>query len=157
MLAKDIMKRDLITVRRSTTLKELIYMLQTFHTFPLIPVVDNNQCLIGTVSFNDIMDAFQPYDIGLIKAIPFLEREEVDIFELDITPELATLIVVDDIMDKNILFVYEDDLLENVYNIMQKHSLDKVPIVNHEQKLVGLIGIFNIFMSVFLKKCIVED
>ncbi len=155
MLAKDIMKRDLITVRRSTTLRELILLLQNFHTFPLIPVVDENDHLLGTVSFNDLIEAFQPYDVGLLKAIPFLEREETDILDLEITPEMATLIVVDDIMDTNILFVNEGEPLEKIYNLMKRHSLDMISIVDDEQRLVGLIGLFNILMAVFRMKGII--
>jgi len=157
MLAKDMMKKDLITVKRSTTLKELISLLQTFHTFPLIPVVDETNKLIGNVSFNNLIDAFQPYEIGLLKAIPFLEREEIDIFELDITPEMATLIVVDDIMDSKILFVKENEPLEDIYNLMKKHSLDMIPVVDNECRLAGLIGIFNILMAVFRQKGVIKD
>ena len=156
MLVKDIMKKDLITVRRSTTLRELIYRLQDFHTFPLVPVVDDENRLIGTVSFKNLIDIFQPYEVGLLRAIPFLERDEVDIFELEITPEMATLLVVDDIMEGNFITAEEDEPLEKVYSMMKIHSLDRLPVVDSEKRLIGMIGVFDILVSLFRQKGIIE-
>ena len=47
MLVKDVMKKDLVTVRRSTMLRELIHRLQDFHTFPLVPVVEEDNRYAG--------------------------------------------------------------------------------------------------------------
>ena len=157
MLVRDIMKKDLVTVRRSTMLRELIRRLQDFHTFPLVPVVEEDNRLIGTVAFHNLIDVFQPYESSLIKAIPFLEREEVDIFELEISPEMATLIVVDDIMETNILTVSEEDTLEKVYNLMKIHSIDRLPVIDRKNKLVGMIGVFDILVALFRDKGIIGD
>ena len=157
MLVRDIMKKDIVTVRRSTMLRELIHRLQDFHTFPLVPVVEEENRLIGTVSFHNLIDVFQPYESSLIKAIPFLEREEVDIFELEISPEMATLIVVDDIMETNIMAVSEEDTLEKVYNLMKVHSIDRLPVIDRKKRLVGMIGVFDILVALFREKGIIED
>jgi CBS-domain-containing membrane protein len=157
MLVKDVMKKDLVTVRRSTMLRELIHRLQDFHTFPLVPVVEEDNRLIGTVSFHNLIDVFQPYESSLIKAIPFLEREEIDIFELEITPEMATLIVVDDIMESLFMTIDEEDTLEKAYNLMKIHSLDRLPVVDRKKKLVGMIGVFDILVALFREKGIIED
>jgi len=157
MLVRDIMKKDLVTVRRSTMLRELIRRLQDFHTFPLVPVVEEDNQLIGTVAFHNLIDVFQPYESSLIKAIPFLEREEVDIFELEISPEMATLIVVDDIMETNIMTVSEEDTLEKAYNLMKIHSIDRLPVIDRKNKLVGMIGVFDILVALFRDKGIIGD
>ena len=157
MIVKDVMKKDLVTVRRSTMLSELIHRLQDFHTFPLVPVVEEEDRLIGTVSFHNLIDVFQPYESSLIKAIPFLEREEIDIFELEITPEMATLIVVDDIMDSNIMTVSEEDTLEKAYNLMKAHSIDRLPVIDRKKRLVGMIGVFDILVALFREKGIIKD
>jgi CBS-domain-containing membrane protein len=157
MLIKDVMKKDLVTVKRSTMLRELIHRLQDFHTFPLVPVVAEDGRLIGTVSFSNLVEVFQPYESSLIKAIPFLEREEVDLFDLEITPEMATLIVVDDIMETKILTVSEEDTLEKAYNLMKIHAVDRLPVVDQEHRLVGMIGVFDILVALFREKGILKD
>jgi len=156
MLAKEIMKKDLVTVKRSTTLRELITRLQDFHTIPLVPVIEKDSRLVGTVSFNSLIDVFLPYEASVFKVIPFLEREDISIFELEITPEMGFLIVVDDIMDTRIIAVDEEEPLEKVYNLMKKHSLDKLPVVNRDKQLVGMIGDFDILVAVFRQKGIIE-
>jgi len=156
MLVKEVMKKDLVTVGRSTMLRELIEQLQDFHTFPLVPVVEEDNRLIGTVSFNNLLNIFQPYESSLIRAIPFLEREEVDIFELEISPEMATLIVVDDIMETNVLTVSEEDTLEKAYNLMKLHSIDRLPVIDRKNTLVGMIGVFDILVALFKEKGIIE-
>ncbi len=156
MLVKEIMKRDLVTVKRSTPLKELITRLQDFHTIPLVPVIDKDKHLIGTVSFHNLIEVFLPYESSVFKVIPFLEREEINIFELEITPEMGFLIVVDDIMDSRIIAVGEEEPLEKVYNLMKKHSLDKLPVVNQEKQLVGMVGDFDILVAVFRQKGVIE-
>ena len=157
MLVKDIMKKDVIAVKRSTTLKELINLLQGFHTIPLVPVVDDDSRLIGTVSFRNLIDVFLPYESSILKSIPFLEREEIDIFELEITPEMGVLVLVDDVMDTGIIAVNEEEPLEKVYNLMKTHSIDKLPVVNQDQKLLGMIGDFDILVAVFRQKGITKD
>ena len=157
MLVKEIMKKDLVTVRRSTMLRELIARLQDFHTFPLVPVVGEDYRLIGTVSFENLIDVFQPLEPGFLRAIPFLEREEIDIFDLEITPEMSTLIVVDDMMETNILTVSEEDTLEKAYNLMKIHSVDRLPVVDQKRKLAGMIGVFDILVALFREKGILRD
>ncbi|MGA1870103.1 MAG: HPP family protein [bacterium] len=157
MVVKEIMIKNIVTVKRSTTLKEIVRRLKNFFTFPLVPVVEDDGRLIGTVSFNNLINVFQPYEVNGINFIPFLEREEVDIFELDITPEMAILIVVDDIMETKIYNINQDEPLEKAYNIMQTHSLDRLPVVNHEQKLVGMIGMFSILVALFRQSGIIKE
>ncbi len=152
MLVKDIMKKDVVSVKRSTPLKELINILKNFHTIPLVPVVDDDNGLIGMVSFHNLIDAFLPYESSILKTIPFLEREEIDIFELEITPEMGVLVLVDDLMDTKVLAVNEEEPLEKVYNLMKTHSIDKLPVVNQDQKLLGMIGDFDILIAVFRQK-----
>ncbi|MGA1824508.1 MAG: HPP family protein [bacterium] len=157
MLVKEIMIKNIVTVKRSTTLKEIIFRLKNFFTFPLVPVVEDDGRLIGTVSFNNLINVFQPYDTGGINFIPFLEREDVDIFELDITPEMAILIVVDDIMETKFFTVHEEESLEKAYSIMHTHTLDRLPVVDQEQKLVGMIGMFSILVALFRQDGIIKE
>lgn len=157
MLIKDVMKRNVITVKRSTSLRDLILRLRDFHTFPLIPVVDHDGHLMGTFSFKNLIEIFLPYEVGILKAIPFFEREEINIFDLEITPELTTLLLMDDVMETKFRAVHEDDRIEEVYKEMKADSIDMLPVINNEKRLVGMIGIFDIIVALFRAKGVIGN
>ena len=70
---------------------------------------------------------------------------------------MATLIVVDDIMETNIMTITEEDTLEKAYNLMKVHSIDRLPVIDREKNLVGMIGVFDILVALFREKGIIED
>ncbi len=152
MLVKDIMNREIITVKRSTTLGQLLEIFKNFHTFPLIPVIDEESKLVGTVSLQNIIEVFEPTKTELLKSIPFIEHNEIDISDLDILPEMKFLYIVDDLMDKKFLTVNEDMPLEKAYNFLKLNKIDEVLVVNSSGQLVGIVGIFDIVQEVFKRK-----
>jgi len=42
MKVKEIMTKEVISVKRSTKLRELLEMFKNFHIFPLVPVLEEN-------------------------------------------------------------------------------------------------------------------
>lgn len=87
MQVKEVMSREVITVKRSTTLKQLLEIFAKFHIFPLVPVVEEDNRLVGIVSFRNLIDAFSSYHPDALKLVPFLDEEEIDIFKIDITDD----------------------------------------------------------------------
>ena len=156
MQVKEIMTKEVIRVKRSTTLTELIEYFKEFHTFPLVPVVDENGRLIGIVSFRNLMDIFRPRQPQILKSAPFVDEVAEDIFKAELTSEMGDLIIVDDIMEKNFFSIDEEASLEDAYNLMRLHSIEKLHVVDREGKLVGFVGIFDIIMSIFREKGIVR-
>ena len=115
MQVKEVMSREVLAVGRSMSLKEILRMFKDFHVFPLVPVVEEGNRLVGVVSFRNIIDAFQYSNPDVLKLIPFLDEEE-SIFELDVPEDMGDLILVEDIMDREYLFIREDAALEEVYS-----------------------------------------
>lgn len=60
MQVKEIMSQEVITVKRSTSLKQLLKIFTKFHMFPLVPVVEENDRLVGIVSFRNLINVFSP-------------------------------------------------------------------------------------------------
>ncbi|MFH1848085.1 MAG: CBS domain-containing protein [Candidatus Omnitrophota bacterium] len=156
MQIKDIMlKGAVISVRRSTTLRSLIDKFKTFHTFPLVPVVDADMKLIGVVYFNNLIDIFKPSRPAILKTIPFLDEEEENLFDSELTSEMGPLILVEDIMEDQFMSVSEDMTVDKVYDLMKLHNKEQLPVVNKDGQLVGMIGVFDIVLAVFRDKGIV--
>ncbi|RLE07552.1 hypothetical protein DRJ00_07935, partial [Candidatus Aerophobetes bacterium] len=54
ILVKEVMKREVVTVREATTLKELMGIFQKY-TFHTLPVVKEDNRIVGVVALEDIL------------------------------------------------------------------------------------------------------
>lgn len=156
MQVKEIMSvKGLITVRRSTKLKELLGLFNKFHLFPLVPVIEEDKRLTGIVSFRNLIDVFSPYRQEILKTVPFLDEQEEDIFKAELTKDMGDLVVVEDIMETKFLSLQEDASLEEAFKLMKLHLKDELPVIDKTGKLVGKIGIFDIIREVFREKGVI--
>ena len=155
MQVKEIMSKEVITVRRSTKLKELLGLFNKFHLFPLVPVVEENSRLIGIVSFRNLIDVFSPYRQEILKTVPFLDDREEDIFKVELTKDIGDLVIVEDIMETKFVSLQEDAALEEAFRLMKLHLKEEFPVTDKTGKLVGKIGIFDIIRRVFQEKGVI--
>jgi len=153
---KEVMTKKVISVKRSTTLRQLLNLFKDFHSFPLVPAVDNKGVLVGVVYLQNLIETFRPHRLDILKTIPLLDRQEVDIFDLEIEPGMGDLIIVDDIMQKKFLKIYDTETLDRADNLMKLHSKKSITVVDKQDKLVGIIGMFDILMQILKEKGIFE-
>lgn len=155
MLVKDVMKKKVVTVKRSTTLRELIGIFGKF-TFHTLPVVEEDNKLVGVVALEDILKIFEPYPshiLEMLERVPFLdEYGERSLLEVDIPSELGVLCVVEDLMNKNVITVSEEMTTFEARSLMKLHKLRRLPVVDKEGRLIGIISLFDIILAVFKKK-----
>ena len=156
MKVSEVMNQKIIAVKRSTTLAELIEFFRHFHSFPLVPVVDEHNILIGVVSFQRIIEAFHTSGQDLLKAVAFVDEHHLDIFDMDITPEIGQLCLVDDLMQTKFVTINQDSSLEEAYQFMQLHKSEQLPVVDSENKLVGMLGAFDILLALFREKGVIK-
>jgi len=156
ILVREVMSKEVISVCPGTTLQELLKKFKGFHTFPVVPVINKEGILIGTISFRNLIEIFQTKGMSFIKGVPFLEKEEVDIFDLDIGEDAGSFFIAQDIMDTKFLHLDEDMTLEKAYTTMKVNSVDRLPVTDKEGRLVGIIGIFDILLAIFEKKGIIK-
>jgi len=155
MLVKDVMKKKVVTVKRSTTLRELIGIFGKF-TFHTLPVVEEDNKLVGVIALEDILKIFEPYPshiLEMLERVPFLdEYGERSLLEVDIPSELGVLCVVEDLMNKNVITVSEEMTTFEARSLMKLHKLRRLPVVDKEGYLKGIISLFDIILAVFKKK-----
>ena len=155
MQVKEIMSKEVITVRRSAKLKELLKLFNKFHLFPLVPVVEEDNRLVGVVSFRNIIDVFSPYRQEILKTVPFLDDREEDIFKVELIKDIGDLVIVEDIMETKFVSLQEDATLEEAFKLMKLHLKEEFPVTDKTGKLVGKIGIFDIIRRVFQEKGVI--
>ena len=160
MQVSEVLYKDVIKVRPSTSLAELLDLFKEFHTFPMVPVVDDENRLIGEVSLESFLEVFQPFGPDtkrLLETVSFVEQEEaLSIFEAEIPPEMGVLLIVEDLMDRRVITIREDSSLEKAYYLMKLHNLEHLPVLNAKDQFVGMLGVFDVVLAIFRERGILK-
>jgi len=144
ILAKEVMITPVISIRADTPLKKAAEILDE-NSFSGVPVVDEDDQLIGIISETDILRYTQQI-IGQPLRDPhrvFTKSQEV--LYVDITHrgieviELVASTTVKTLMTFGVISVTEETPLYEIVRLMQKHNINRIPVVNGNNKLQGII------------------
>lgn len=107
--AENGMIYDPVTIRRGSTVRDALQLMKDFHIGG-IPVVDEEKHLVGIVTNRDLR--FESH----------LDRP------------------IDEVMtSENLVTTHQQTDLVSAAKILQKHKIEKLPVVDSDNKLVGLI------------------
>lgn len=159
MLVKEVMSGKITTVKPSLSLIELMKLFRTYR-FHRLPVVDEDNHILGTVDIESVMTIFKPHSKSLtrmLRASPSLkvEEEEMDILATEITPEWAQLTLVTDLMESNVITIEGDKTISEARSLMKLHNKQGLPVVK-DGILVGVITLFDIIYALFRKRGIID-
>lgn len=136
--AKDIMTRDVVTVKREMTIEELARLF-TQHGISGAPVVDDEGRLNGIVTENDLIKMEQrlhiPTVVSIFDAVIYLGSSKK--FEEDIKRMAATK--VEDIYRKDVVTIAENASVEEIATLMVEKNIHHLPVVK-KGKISGMIG-----------------
>ena len=121
MQVKDIMTRDVEVARRDTLVTDVAERMRGYD-IGILPVCDGDQ-LVGLVTDRDIT---------------------VRATANKLHPELVRC---QDVMTPNVVFCFEDQEVADAGAIMQDHKNRRVPVVNQQRRLVGIISIGDIALG----------
>jgi len=108
------MTSNIVAARQSTTVREIGTKL-LIGNFNGLPVIDNNAKVIGIVTAVDILRAVrQGKNLDSLRAI--------------------------DIMTRNPVVVKQDAEIDEIIDIILQKAIILVPVVDHEHKLIGVVG-----------------
>jgi len=119
--AKDIMKKDVITVKRNAPIQEAIKILVD-NKITGLPVVNDDMRLVGIVSEKDILRILANMDLLMVLD---------DIKKSDVT--------VEDFMTKDVVAFEQYDTLSDVCDCLIKKNFRRVPILS-DGEVVGIIS-----------------
>jgi CBS domain-containing protein len=154
---KDILFSEVITVQRCTTLKQLVTNFASFHTFPIVPVIEEDSTLVGVISLKNLINVLRPIEPETLRAIPFLDEKPVDLMEVEITPEISQLIVAEDIMETDFIVAEEEMSVEQAFRLMRLYNKEQIPVIDKQKNFKGIIGIFDIVTNIFTEKGVLEE
>ncbi len=135
--AADIMTKDVITAKNETTIEELARLLID-HKISGVPVIDDDNKIIGIVTENDLIQKNKrfhiPTVVRLFDAYFLLDSGKV---EDDIKKMVA--VTVGEISTKKVVSITEDTTLEEIATIMAEKHIHLLPVLRNNE-VVGIVG-----------------
>ena len=136
--AGEIMTREVVTVKKETTVRELAELF-TLHRIGSIPVVDDNGSLIGIVSESDLVEQDKnfhiPTVISLFDWVIYLESEKK--FEKELKKMTAQ--TVGDIYTEDVNTVTPSTPISDIADIMSRKKINSLPVVEGG-RIVGVVS-----------------
>jgi CBS domain-containing protein len=139
-LARDIMTSPAVTVTPELAVKDLVALFRD-RRIGGAPVVDADGRLVGIVTEGDLMamdaDIALPHYFEIFDSIIYLESEK----KFRERVEKAAAANVEQLMtdgDK-VKTVSPDDPARTAATLMSKHRFDRVPVVDDDGKVVGIV------------------
>ncbi len=137
MKASQIMTTDVSVVHIDTTVEEVARILTT-RRISSVPVIDDDQHILGLVSEDDLFLKEKGIPFSAVKA-PTLFRKWADSQQVDEIYAAARRHTAADVMTPGVMCVEADDDVGKVTLLMVQQNLHRVPVVCRG-KLVGIIS-----------------
>lgn len=138
MLVKDFMIQDVYVARPTFTLKQL---LQIFIENKLggVPIVDEEERLLSVITDGDILRYLAPKESVLkdyFTYIPVLPGEKLD----EAVTSKLNVTVSKLLRNNKIATLSPEDHLEDAIQIISQHHFKKIPVVDVNNRVVGIIS-----------------
>ena len=111
---KDLMSRDVKVISPDATIQDAAMQMRSGN-FGMLPVAENDR-MIGAISDRDI--AIRAVADG--KSASTLVRE---------------------VMSTGVFWAYEDDSVDAAARLMSEHQIRRLPVVNADKRLVGIVAL----------------
>lgn len=136
------MKRDVVSVSPQTTVLEAARLIVDRHVGTL-PVVDEQQVLVGIVRVEDILGTFMPDFVRLMADFDFVRDFGVleSLMPHD-TPGIAQR-TMQALMQQPVAVEQTSGLLRALA-VMTKHDIRDLPVINRAGALVGIASLVDI-------------
>lgn len=138
LLARDVMVKKVITINKNASVAELSGLLIK-NKISGVPVVDDSGKLVGIATEGDLIvrdaDLHFPRYFKLLDSIIYLES--LNKFKRNLRKYLGTK--VEDVMTSKVKIVKEDTPVNVVANIMIRDNVNRVPVLDNDGNLVGII------------------
>ncbi|MBI4389915.1 MAG: CBS domain-containing protein [Nitrospinae bacterium] len=143
--ARDIMSKNIVTAKKDMSIKDLSRLFLE-HKVNGIPVVDDNDKVIGIVTEGDLIDQNKnlhiPTVISLFDAVIYLESGKK--FQEEVKRLTGTR--VEDIYTPKPVTVSPDTPVADCASLMAEKHIHTLPVVE-KGKLIGVIGKFDLIRA----------
>ncbi|MDI6723929.1 MAG: CBS domain-containing protein [Methanobacterium sp.] len=142
---EDSMEKNVIKFKEKDTISYVANILRE-KKISGAPIVDNDNKVIGIVSEGDIMRLIEVHSPNLNLILP----APLDLIELPVRMRLeldelaegvakAASVLIGEIMTKDVVRVRRNISISDAAELMDKHDVNRLPVVDENDKLIGII------------------
>lgn len=142
---KEAMEKNVITFHADDKIVDVSQSLRK-HKISGAPIIDENNKVIGIISEGDIMRLLEVHSPRLNLILPSpLDWIELPIrmkYEFDEIAEdmnRAASVHISEIMTKEIVSITEDADISDAAKLMDTHSVNRLPVLNDNNELIGIV------------------
>lgn len=139
MLIKDIMTKEVITVREEDTVEKCAKLLTT-HNLSGLPVLDDKGKVKGMVTEGDLIRRASriegPAALEILGGIFYIDSPKKLMDELKKT--MGNL--AGDIMTKNVITISPEEEIEKAATILVRKRIKRLPVIDKEGNLIGIVS-----------------
>jgi len=147
MKAKDIMSKRVVTVTVDTTLLEVVKIIFNRDISSVLVLGENDE-LVGIISEKDIYALMYPkYEDYVKHPEMFMDHEQ-----MEKKAEEISNIYAQDFMRQDVDTITEETPALKAGAIMMAKSINRLPVVDESNKIVGVISRRDIYKKIFKKK-----
>ncbi|WP_069365882.1 CBS domain-containing protein [Salisediminibacterium beveridgei] len=136
---KDIMTKEVVTITPDTSVEDTAKLLLKHH-FSGVPVVDEDGVLQGVVSEGDIIKRAShiqsPAVLEFLGGLIYLDSPTKYMEEL----KQAMALTIGDLMKTEVVTADPEDSIENIATRMLNKNYKRLPVVDDEGKIIGIIS-----------------
>jgi len=147
MKVEDIMVKKVKSILPSTSINEAIKELRK-NRISGLPVIDQNNKLIGMLTEKGIMSYILPSYISKVGAFVYAENPKAIRNKVQ---ELLGERKVQDIMREDVITISPEASLSELARIMLTKNVRRVPVVDKENKVVGIVAREDV-LNAFIEK-----
>lgn len=139
MYIKDIMTKEVVTVREEDTVEKCANLLIT-HGLSGLPVIDENGKIKGIVTEGDLIRRASrikgPAALEVLGGIFYLESPKK--FMDDLIKTMGNS--AKDIMTKEVITVSPEKTIEDAATLLVQRKIKRLPVVDKEGNLIGIVS-----------------
>jgi CBS domain-containing protein len=142
VVVSEVMRREVVTVHPDSAITEVVQLLLD-KDFTALAVVDDDNKVVGMISDNDLLRR------GGIKVRLSLQRAADPDFVQELQRELTDPgRKVSEVMTREVVTVAPDTVLGKAAKLMVEKHLKRLPVVDQEGKLAGILGRLDILNTI---------
>lgn len=144
MLVKEIMNSNVRTARLDSSVSD-VAIIMCFNKISGMPVVDDENEIIGIISEKDILNGMYP------NVTEHMETGRIDFEALEKEYQDLISLKVEDLMTRNVFTVTPDDPVLRAMSVMCLNKIRRIPVAENG-KLKGIISMGDVHKAIFQKQ-----
>ncbi|MCK4476846.1 MAG: CBS domain-containing protein [Methanophagales archaeon] len=147
---EEIMTKEVITAKENDSLLDVATVLKE-NKIAGVPVLNEQEEVVGVVSEADILKLLENFHwyTPIFTAHDLIHIFGEDLHDIQRDIEKASEMKVKDVMSKNPETVPPDALIDDAARIMHSTGFNRLPVVDSNGKLVGIVARADIIASLY--------